>query len=368
MSALDRLAVDPARFISEIYGTRPEVTAAAQDYSWLASLDAFDHLITDTVLPAAAFRLVRDGSPIPVKGYTKTFGNRDDTIRVADPALVFDWFSQGATIILESLHAFSPALRDFCRELERELRRGTQVNAYITPPGARGFSAHVDSHDVFVVQVYGAKHWFVHDRSDPDAIGDPLIDRDLEVGDCLYIPQGFPHWASTGAAASAHLTIGILPTTVAQIKRELMSLVDLDEDAMNIHADPSKVASDVLLQTQARLESIDDELSRRLTRLFFASRHHSLRGQLMRSLDAEKVSDSDKVVARIEWTRFDRDDGILVLLPDRELRFSARLAPALDVILREGPFKVSELAPHLDEDERRAVVARLIREGLLELR
>ena len=369
MSALEHLVADPARFVSEVYGATPEVTATSQDYSWLGSLDTFDHLINDTLLPSAAFRLVRDGSPVPVKAYTKRFGgNREDPIKVADPALVFDWFAEGATIILESLHNYSAPLRDFCRDLETELRRGTQVNAYITPPGAQGFATHVDSHDVFVVQVYGTKHWLVHDRSDPKGEGTPLIDRDLKVGECLYIPKGFPHSATTSSSASAHLTIGILPNTAAQMKRELLSLLDLDET--DVHGmDIEKVAGAFLEQVKNTVDSIgEDELSRRLTRVFFASRHSSLRGQLKRVLEAGEVSDSDKLVTRVEWQRFDQPDEVLLFLPDRELSFSTRLAPALDVILRDEPFHVSELAPHLDEEERHAVVARMIKEGLLELR
>ena len=370
MSALEHLAPDKARFIRETYGIKPEVTATRRDYSWLGSLDSFDHVINDTLLPSAAFRLVRDGSPIPVKGYTKKFGgSRDDTLRVADPALVFDWFSQGATIILESLHSYSVALRDFCRELERELRRGTQVNAYITPPGARGFATHVDSHDVFVIQVHGEKHWFVHDSSDPDGLDAPVIETDLRVGDCLYIPKGFPHSATTGADASAHLTIGILPTTSAQMKRELMAMARLEEGSIDVQGDVETVAADLLSTMRSKVADVDEgELTRRLTRLFFSSRHHSLRGQLKRVLDAEEITDPDKVVARVEWVRFDDPDGVTIVLPDRELRFSRRLAPALDVILSDEPFRVSDLAAHLDEEERRAMIARLIREGLLELR
>lgn len=371
MSALEHLAHDPARFLSEVYGTKPEVTASSQDYSWLGSLDSFDHLITDALLPAAAFRLVRDGSPIPVKAYTKRFGgDRDDTIRVADPALVFDWFAQGATIVLESLHRFSPPLRELCRDLEEELHQGTQVNAYITPPGAQGFATHVDSHDVFVVQVYGQKHWLVHGADDPNGEGAPVIERDLRTGDCLYIPKGFPHSATTASAASAHLTIGILPTTGTRMKRELTSLLDIDESALDIRAgDTAGLGRELVAQLRSKLDAVDiADLERRLTRLFFASRHHSLSGQLARVLEAQEITDAAKLVTRVEHVRFDVDDGVLVLLPDRELRFSARLAPALDLVLSGEPFRVSELAPHLDEEDRVAFVARLIKEGLLELR
>ena len=371
MSALEHLALDPARFLSEIYGKKPEVTATGQDFSWLGSLDSFDHLINDSLLPAAAFRMVRDGAPMPVKSYTRKFGGqRDDTIRVADPGLVFDLFAEGATIVLESLHRYSPALRELCRDLETELRKGTQVNAYITPPGAQGFATHVDSHDVFVVQVFGTKHWLVHETGDRHGLGDPLIERDLTMGECLYIPKGFPHSATTSTTASAHLTIGILPVTVDRMKKELTSLLPLDEAALDVRgADVPVLARGVVDQMRAKLEAIDtDDLEHRLTRLFFTSRHHSLSGHLERMLQAEEIDDSDKVVTRVEWVRIDRADEVTVLLPDRELTFSRRLTPALDIVLTTEPFRVSDLASCLDTDERIAFVARLIREGLLELR
>lgn len=368
MGALEHLTADRSRFLAEVYCTRPEVTTTGRDYSWLGSLDAFDHLINDTLLPAAAFRLVKDGSPIPARRYTKKFGSRDDAIKVADPALVFDHFGDGATIVLEGMHRYSAPVRDLCRDLERELRQGTQINAYITPPGAQGFATHVDSHDVFVVQVFGTKHWLVHDDTDVDGNGEPLIERDLQVGDCLYIPQGFPHSATTGSSASAHLTIGILPTTSKDMKRELMSMLSVGA-VESRDADVATISKGLVAEMRAQLDTVDeDELARRLTRLFFASRHHSLRGHMARMLDAAAIGDADKVVTRVEWVRFDSDDGAVVVLPDRELRFSARLAPALDVVLRDEPFRVSDLAPHLDDEERRAMVARLIKEGLLELR
>ena len=369
MNALEHLTVDRARFLSETYGSKPEVTATGRDYSWLGSLDSFDHFINDTLLPSVAFRLVRDGAPLPMKAYTKKFGaSRDDPIRVADPALVFDHFAEGATIILESMHNYSVPIRDFCRDLESELRRGTQVNAYITPPGARGFATHVDSHDVFVVQVHGTKHWLVHDASDPEGEEAPRIERTLQVGDCLYIPKGYPHSARTGESASAHLTIGILPTTTESMKREVVALLGLGSIEAR-GADMTALSTGLVDELRTQLDAIDPaELARRLTRLFFASRHHSLRGQLKRVLDAAELGDHDKFVTRVEWVRFDTDAGVLVLLPDRELTFTSRLAPALDVILRDEPFRFGDLPGDLDEDERRAIVVRLIKEGLLELR
>lgn len=374
MSALEHLALDPARFVAEIYGRRPEVTATGRDYSWLGSLDRFDELINDSLLPTAAFRLVRDGSTVPATSYTKSFGGRRaDATRVADPALVFDHFASGATIVLEGLHRYSPSLRDLCRDLERELREGTQVNAYITPPSAQGFATHVDAHDVFVVQVHGTKRWSVFAEEDETGQRSPLIERDLQVGECLYIPAGFAHSAATGVSASAHLTIGILPTTASRIKNELIELMDIDESAIDLEAldrgDFSAVSARLVKEARDKLASIDErELAHRLRRLSFTTRHHSLRGHLHRVIDADRINDSDRVAVRVAWDRADSDGDVIVLLPDRELRFDARLAPALDVVLQGEPFLVADLKGHLDEEDRRAMVARLIREGLLELR
>ena len=43
-----------------------------------------------------------------------------------------------------------------------------QINAYITPPQNRGFAAHYDVHDVFVLQIAGRKTWRIHE---------PVLDR-----------------------------------------------------------------------------------------------------------------------------------------------------------------------------------------------
>jgi ribosomal protein L16 Arg81 hydroxylase len=373
VTALEELAPDVERFKAEIYGKKPQVTATGRDYSRLGSLEGFDHIINETLLPSAAFRLVRDGTPVPTRAYTKSFGTRDP-IRVADPALVFDWFGDGATIILESLHRYSPSLREFCRALEEELRHETQVNAYITPPGAQGFATHVDSHDVFVAQVFGRKRWMVYAADDPEGAGAPVIERDLEVGECLYIPKGFPHAAATTAAASAHLTIGILPRKWSQLTKELTSLLhERGEDVVATEtlegADATDMSARLLSDMRAKLDDVsEEELARRLARVFATSRHHSLHGQLQRILDAREVSDSDEVGTRVQWTRFDVEGEVILVLGDRELRFGSRVAPALDVVLQGESFRVIDLKPHLDEDERRALVARLIKEGLLELR
>ncbi|WP_367300008.1 JmjC domain-containing protein [Hafnia alvei] len=70
-------------------------------------------------------------------------------------------------------------------------------------PGG-GVGPHIDQYDVFIIQGMGSRRWRVGDKLpmrqfcphpallhvDPF---EPIIDEDLELGDILYIPPGFPH-------------------------------------------------------------------------------------------------------------------------------------------------------------------------------
>src|SRR5690349_22292771 len=119
-------------------------------------------------------------------------------------------FAGGATVVLQALHRTWPPVIDLCTRLAAELAHPVQANAYVTPPSSRGFSAHYDVHDVFVLQLAGEKHWQIHEpvlreplRSQPwndraaevaaAATGEPVIDTVLRPGDALYLPRGYLH-------------------------------------------------------------------------------------------------------------------------------------------------------------------------------
>jgi hypothetical protein len=159
---------------------------------------------------------------------------------LADPGCVYELFDGGATIVLQSLHRFWPPLARFGRDLELALTHPVQVNAYITPPASRGLGVHHDEHDVFVLQVYGRKRWDVHD---PDGgPGDQLIVAELAPGDCLYIPQRFPHAAWTAETASVHLTVGVVPTTWGDVLRRAVAAAV--EEALSDTPLPAGYATD----------------------------------------------------------------------------------------------------------------------------
>ena len=122
-----------------------------------------------------------------------------------------------------------------------------QANAYVTPPGARGFDPHYDVHDVFVLQAAGEKRWTVHEPvhehplpSQPwtehrDAIAsriddDPVIDTVLSAGDTLYLPRGWVHSARSLDTTSIHMTIGVSALTYLDVVRAVVDTLAMDEE------------------------------------------------------------------------------------------------------------------------------------------
>src|SRR5437588_271733 len=192
----DEVAADDAgRFAEELWSRTPTLHASGESFDDLMSAADVDHMLTTMSLRLPAFRLVKDGATIPQDRYTRRGRTGGSAVAgIADPRRILALYRQGATIVLQGMHRYWQPLRRFCRDLEIELGHPCQVNAYITPPGARGLAVHTDNHDVFVLQSFGLKHWEVWPPgSGRRPSGPPMITRTLEPGDCLYMPRGTPH-------------------------------------------------------------------------------------------------------------------------------------------------------------------------------
>ena len=376
--ALARCVGDPDRFVRDHWARaplhRPGADAAA--FADLFSLGDVDHILSSTTPRHPAFRMVRDGRQLDPRSYTRSGRVGGQPVHdLADPGRVYEQFHAGATIVLQSLHRFWPPLTRLARDLEGALTHPVQVNAYVTPPAARGLGAHRDEHDVFVLQVHGRKQWDVHD---PDGRTEaPLIAAELAPGDCLYIPQRFPHAAWTAETASVHLTVGVVPTTWADVLRRAVTAVL--EDALSgeplpagYAADPAGIAAgvaDQLGEVRRRLDKLDPgAIAAAAADRFWAGRPPILTGQLQQLLGLERIG-QDTVVRRRPGAGCRlrrREDRLEVLLGDRALHMPARLEPVMRTILASDRLAVGDLAGHLDPPSRLVLVRRLVVEGLLE--
>ena len=361
------------------------------------SLADVDRALTGSGLRRPAFRVVRDGDILPPSTYTRSVrtgsSHIDDLI---DTGRVLDLFADGATVVLQGLQRWWAPAAHFCRDLELALGHPIQANAYLTPPGAAGLAPHHDTHDVFVLQVAGNKHWVVrepvvdtplprHPTDHGAAAAQPvLVEVDLRPGDALYLPRGYVHSAAAQQGVSLHLTLGVLATTVHDVLRQLVDLAG-DEVAFRRSLAPRwpydgdaataavKAAVADLVDWLGHIDAAD--VAGRMRDRFVSNRTPLLDGQLLELAGLDDVDDDTVVVRRsgtIGSLTLDPPAGdpgadgevrLRLTLGDRQVVMPAALAPAVRRLTDGAAHRVGDLADLLDQGSRRVLVRRLIREG-----
>jgi hypothetical protein len=191
-------------------------------YRDLLTSEDLDNIISSPSARYPAIRLAKGGWFYPPDAYTKDIQVGFLKFHgVPDVDKISAEYAKGATITLPALHrTWEPLLR-LCARLEGQLDHSVHGNAYVTPGRAVGFPPHYDTHDIFVLQIAGCKHWRIdkptielpHDSQPciPQNYipGPRLAEIEMGPGDLLYLPRGYAHSTTTGKLHSAHITIGI---------------------------------------------------------------------------------------------------------------------------------------------------------------
>src|SRR5207249_2371503 len=187
-------------------------------------------------------------SPLPdvtLKNANRAITGDDYTVGAdaLDVTKVYQLFEEGSTITFAYLDTVVPSLASFRRSLESEFSCLCQTNVYLTPAGAQGAKPHYDTHDVFVLQIAGSKHWTIYGTPvelplaaqdfDPAVHeqGAPTLEFDLKAGDVAYVPRGVVHDARSGDNVSLHITAGILRTTWTDLLLEFVAEASLNDPA-----------------------------------------------------------------------------------------------------------------------------------------
>ena len=272
----------------------------------------------------------------------------------------------------------------FAGELTAELGHPVQVNAYVTPPSSRGFSAHYDIHDVFVLQVAGEKRWIVHEpvhewplrtqpwtqhRADVERAVEspPILDAVLRPGDALYLPRGFLHAAEALGDVSVHLTVGIHVVTRRALLDALLAEAEDEPElrrALPVGvdlADPEVLADELSATVEAlssRFRDLDpDAAARRLGKDLAAASRPSPISPLAQVEASAHVESAMRIQLRVGLPiRVDIDDRVATLHHQgRRLELDAALGDALALIATGE----SRAVGSLPGDE--AAVAELVR-------
>ena len=341
----------------------------------LLSVADVERLVSSGGLRTPGLRMVKEGGTISEGQYAREISWRPKPFTgVVDPDRVAEAFADGSTLVLQALHHTWPPLARFCRALEAELGSGVQANSYYTPRRSQGFAVHHDTHDVFVLQIAGEKHWRIYEpllelplkaqrwSSSLGSPGSTVLELTLRAGDTLYLPRGWLHDALTSETDSLHITVGInVHTWIDAFRAALDECGDDVEFRRSVPTDGEPPA-DLVERLTDRLGA--EDVRRRARAKFVGSRRPILDGHLqeVRELDSVTI---DSPLERRPTVIADLH-GTTLSFEGKHLEFPSHALEELEAVVEsEWPFAAAELPGELDDEGRLVLVRRLIREGFL---
>jgi ribosomal protein L16 Arg81 hydroxylase len=294
---------------------------------------------------------------------------------------------EGGTLVLDQMNKKDNKVGELARILGKEFSHNFQVNMYLTPPRGRGFGAHWDNHDVFILQVEGSKKWSIEKerRAIPkkvESMGDDgrelqgeLHTFTLNQGDLIYIPRGFVHAAECGAEHSLHLTVGVsgvywedlLQGVVAAITtrdpemREILPFHFMEGGREKLLNGLKKVVREI--QDEKFLAEIVDEFMDACIKQY----RMDVSGQVTEFLKPLALQITDVVGPRrgTVYRIHPGEDSIRLLVGTRNIAFLDIFKEALGYAMTTPSFAIGELPGDLEDVERIVFIERLIQEGLI---
>jgi lysine-specific demethylase/histidyl-hydroxylase NO66 len=379
-----------AEFYEQHYEAAPLLVnrGAGAYFAELPDLGTVDDLLATTVSsrlrPAEGERLVRSEAD----GTLSEQNVRLTANAAVDIQAIYRSYYDGFTVVINHVHRRSATVGRLCRALQAALHHPVGANLYLTPARAQGFLPHADTHDVFVLQLHGAKEWHVSSPSVELPLARHQARRQtlpgsqtyrLAPGDVLYLPRGFPHEAVTGDSSSLHLTVGVYA----------FRWYDLLSDALKLLAD-----DDVMLRSALPVQYLNEpldmdrlaELARRVTAaltdpVLIEKAKEGIASRLLAADVATGLSRFGSLDALAGLT----DESVVTRPPElfclvrltsehATIEFAGNyvtgpraIGAALQFVAQHDRFAVGDLPGGLSTEDRIDLVKRLVTEGLLEV-
>ena len=384
--------IEPNVFFRETWEKQPLAIQRhdAGYYRSLFALSDVDAVIAFTrpkFLEPADFK---KGGPV-VHNFVQGWLPDDEGLRIPfypDISEVHKAFRQGQTVILTAMqHRWSP-VAVLCRRLEEFFNCPVHTNLYLTPKGAQGFDAHFDTHEVFVLQIEGTKHWRFYGsaRDLPladerttvvrERLGPPTQEVFLQPGDLLYMPRGHVHEAFTSDNLSLHLTVGVKVYRWADLLHQAVDLLSAQDVRLRRSLPPGLLLDGSaqsgtgsfreLLQLLAETARADDAIGRLAAS--FLGKMAALPGDYFSDDDGEAIG-LDTVLERALGAvcrLTQSEDGRASLqFPGGYLDGPAKIAGALRFIAQTPRFTVRSLPDDLSDEAKQVLARRLVRDKFL---
>jgi hypothetical protein len=364
--------------------------ANADYYSSLFQLEDMDSILSSRDIRLDQCRIVKSGKILAPSDFAKNIGGIKAIFRdqIADTNKIFDLYAEGSTIIFESIDTQVSQLSLFCRNLEKLISHKVQINAYLTPKESQGFPIHHDTHDVFILQIFGSKKWKLYDSPIPlpmphqghaNDIPKTHLREELTLnqGDLLYIPRGVQHEAMAAHESSLHLTVGVNITTWSDIVIEAIKLASKRDISLRkslpigfgsfsdetFYYERIAWAVDCLRES---LLSSNGDICDWLRSQYLKTTRAAFDGRLRNFERANAILNIDsklKIDSNLMTSMRKEADEVLVSIQNSYLNFPARAEKALDFILNTSSFRVREI-PDLNDADRLIVSQKFVQEGL----
>jgi hypothetical protein len=151
-------------------------------------------------------RLVHDGRDLhPSRFMAGRIGDGLIVHSYLDFSKVTDYLIDGGTLIYNHLHESSRVVQRIQETLEYLLNARVWIQAYLTRTSESAFGAHVDDHNIIVLQVFGYKCWEIAFKK--GGAVSPTTTKRLAPGDLIAVPANIPHEVNGCGTLSLHLTI-----------------------------------------------------------------------------------------------------------------------------------------------------------------
>ena len=351
-------------------------------YAELLSVTDLDVVLGTHAASHRDIKLVRGDGDVDPREYANDAGR----VRPLEVARHFD---DGATVIFNHLHTRVPALARLCVALGRRFSSRVQTNVYLTPRDAQGFTPHWDTHDVFVLQISGTKRWSIYDtkvtlplrgqrfeRGTPP--GDVSEEFELGPGSAVYLPRGLMHSARSTDEASLHITLGLTAFTWAEFLVESVTAAALEEESLRRNlprefaregfsvAERERLFGEKLAFVQSRFDP--EVVWRRFTDEVLATDVPLFTDLFSQRLRPDRLTPRSRVRRRAGLLTEAATEGQTCLLRfcGREIRMPGGVWPALRFAMTTDDFAVQDLPDSLDPESKLTLVARLVREGVLQ--
>ncbi|MFT5352844.1 MAG: ribosomal protein L16 Arg81 hydroxylase [Polyangiales bacterium] len=380
---------DREEFLTERFERRPLLVRREQpDYfRHLLSWEVIDRVVTELNRHHPDVMLADQKVPRPVSSYTYPSG-------LIDVTRLYQAFADGASIVLGNLEVLHPPISDACRALEAELSTRFQANIYVTPPGHhQGLPSHWDTHDVFVLQVEGTKEWCVWEEgvelplrtesfnpADLPELGEPAMRFMLEPGDTFYLPRGFVHKAITGESGSAHITLGVMFASWAELLLEAVAT------ATKQHTDarrslplgftrPEYDRNEAKEYFENLMKKVWDDVDfdgafEHFAEDLVASRHSILRGQRAQVMALGELSIDTECEPRanVLYRITEDEERVSIACYGNNIHLPSFCAEPLRFAVETDSYHVRDLPGDLDDDGKLVLITRLVREGLITMK